>query len=215
MQFGPYSLNISTRLVFEDLKIDTKNQSIVHFWGENGTGKSTVMDLIVKDLILEKVSFAFINQNYRQSWLWWYSPKKNLELALGKKIDLETFESTEIFKSQKWLKSLIFSNPKQVNFSKENELEAIGLSGGQLQRIIIFREILRNPKFILLDEAFSALDKKVYTELIEWLLEIQKKLNFKIISICHNKDIISKMGGKVLYFKKDLQTFNLKILENE
>jgi ABC-type uncharacterized transport system YnjBCD ATPase subunit len=69
----------------------------------------------------------------------------------------------------------------------------------------LFREILRKPKFLLLDEVFSALDKAVVKELIEWLLGEQQKLGFRIIAISHDSEILEMLPGEVLDFSKDDQ----------
>ncbi|MFM5960608.1 MAG: ATP-binding cassette domain-containing protein, partial [Dolichospermum sp.] len=151
-----------------------------------------------------------INQNYRQNWLWWYSPAKNLSLAAGLKNEKEIYDLPEVEDQWSWLEKLLTGNAKTVNFAKADELASINLSGGQLQRLILFRELLRKPKFLLLDEVFSALDKTVVKELIEWLLEEQKKFDFKIIAISHDPEILEMLPGEVLDFSKDDQA-NLSV----
>jgi ABC-type nitrate/sulfonate/bicarbonate transport system ATPase subunit len=207
--FGPFNLDILPALKIQNLNIDIDN-SIVHFWGENGVGKSTVINLIIKECIKRGINFSSINQNYRQNWLWWYDVEKNLRLAANLKNNQKLQDLDEVKDQWVWLEKILTPNHKQVNFSTQEEINAINLSGGQLQRLIIFREILRKPKFLFLDEVFSALDKQVVGELISWLLDVQKKYNFNIISISHDKEILRLLAGTVFYFEKDANG-NLKI----
>ena len=215
IEFGPYNLGLLPSLKITDLKLDINNK-ITHFWGQNGVGKSTVMNLIVEELLAKNLSFSFINQDYRQNWLWWYSPIKNLSLAAGLKNQKEVLELPEVKKQWNWLEGLLESKSGNVNFAVQDEMDSLNLSGGQLQRLTLFREILRKPKFLLLDEAFSALDKAVVKNLTEWLLEEQKRLNFKIISISHDTEILEMLPGAVWDFSKDEQmNLELKIRKSD
>jgi|694.fasta_scaffold40921_3 ABC-type Mn2+/Zn2+ transport system ATPase subunit len=204
IKFGPYNLDLLPSLKISDLNLELKSK-ITHFWGENGVGKSTVMNLIIDELLIRKINFSFVNQNYRQNWLWWYGIAKNLSLAAGLKNEKDIYDLPEVKDQWSWLEKLLMGKTKPTNFAKVDELASINLSGGQLQRLILFREILRKPKFLLLDEVFSALDKAVVKELIEWLLGEQQKLGFRIIAISHDSEILEMLPGEVLDFSKDDQ----------
>lgn len=60
------------------------------------------------------------------------------------------------------------------------------LSGGQLQRIAIARAISVRPKFIVADEAVSMLDASLRIEILDLLLELQKKFNTAYLFITHD-----------------------------
>ena len=200
MKFAPFSINLE-RLKITNLKLEI-NSKITHLWGKNGVGKSTLMNLMIADLEKQAITLCYINQNYRTNWFWWLTVRQNLELAMNtsanKYYHYKKIEELPVFMNNKiWLEPLLDTDLKQVNFSLENELEAISLSGGQLQRVLLFRELLLKPKFVFLDEAFSALDKKVVRDLIKWLLLEQKNDNFDIISICHDLEIVAHMPGDI------------------
>ncbi len=197
MYFGPYNLNRLPSLIIQNLEVPITS-SITHIWGPNGVGKSTLMSLILEEIKSKKLKFAYINQNYRSNWLWWFSVRKNLEMA-AKKTNFTMLEDLPVIqKNISWLKPFLDDETKQVNFAKENEFNTMNLSGGQLQRLILLRELLHNPDFLLLDESFSALDKNVSLEIIDWLLKEQELSGFKIISIVHDKSLLKSMPGQIL-----------------
>lgn len=210
MHFGPFSVNLD-RLKIDNLEIDLDSK-INHFWGKNGVGKSTLMNLIISELEKQNISFCYVNQNYRQNWFWWLSVRQNLELAMkassNKYYHYTKIEELPAYASNKsWLEPLILMNSGQINFSTQNELDSISLSGGQLQRVLLFRELLLKPKFVFLDEAFSALDKNITKELINWLLLEQKNEDFKIISISHNPEIVQQMPGNIFELTQNHDKF--------
>jgi len=224
VHFGPLWIDLSPRLIIDSLELDI-DSPITHFWGKNGAGKTTLLNLITQECIKNQISFAYISQNYRANWLWWASVGRNFELALlnqkNEPKPKSFLEIPMISRQLSWLQPLL-ENGLKINFSTKNELEASGLSGGQLQRVILLRELLRKPKLLMLDEAFSALDKKVQETIIEWLLGEQEKEKFQIISIAHDREILKNMPGKILYLSNDnnskmqIQTIsNLESLDNE
>ncbi|MBC8930977.1 ATP-binding cassette domain-containing protein, partial [Escherichia coli] len=71
------------------------------------------------------------------------------------------------------------------------------LSGGQKQRVGIARALANNPKLLLCDEATSALDPQTTDEVLELLLDINKRLNLTIIVITHEMHVIRKICNRV------------------
>ncbi|MEM1311882.1 MAG: ATP-binding cassette domain-containing protein [Patescibacteria group bacterium] len=197
--FGPYFIDLSPSLIIDHLSINLESD-INHFWGENGVGKSTFLKFILEDLKAQNTSFSYIDQNYRQSWLWWCSIEKNLMLATGTSRIKDLYNLSQICEQLHWLNRLIKVKLKDINLASEEYHDAYNLSGGQLQKLILFREMLSKPKYMLLDEVFSALDQSTIAEIATWLLQEQKKYKFKLISISHNPMILDLLPGDVFNF---------------
>ena len=71
------------------------------------------------------------------------------------------------------------------------------LSGGQKQRVGIARALANNPEVLLCDEATSALDPETTDQILELLLDINKRLNLTIVLITHEMHVIRKICNRV------------------
>ncbi|HKT95041.1 MAG TPA: betaine/proline/choline family ABC transporter ATP-binding protein [Paraburkholderia sp.] len=71
------------------------------------------------------------------------------------------------------------------------------LSGGMRQRVGLARALAANTDVILMDEAFSALDPLIRTEMQDQLLELQKTLKKTIVFITHDLDEALRIGNQI------------------
>ena len=72
------------------------------------------------------------------------------------------------------------------------------LSGGQRQRVALARALAVEPKILLLDEPFAALDTKLKQELRRWLRGLQKKLKITIILVTHDQEEALDVADRVM-----------------
>nr|WP_321454896.1 glycine betaine/L-proline ABC transporter ATP-binding protein [uncultured Cohaesibacter sp.] len=82
----------------------------------------------------------------------------------------------------------------------ENQYPA-QLSGGQQQRVGLARALATNADILLMDEAFSALDPLIRSEMQDQLIELQEKLQKTIIFITHDLDEALRLGNNIAILK--------------
>ena len=102
---------------------------------------------------------------------------------------------------------------KEARLEKANEwLETVGLkgyenqypaqlSGGQQQRVGLARALATDAEILLMDEAFSALDPLIRSEMQDQLIELQEKLHKTIIFITHDLDEALRLGDRIAILK--------------
>lgn len=193
--------NTSSRTALKNINLTIPSTSTVGIIGHTGSGKTTVVDIILGLLVpqrgtLEIDGEVITNQNLR-SWqrLIGYVPQHIFlsddtiaaNIAFG--VDHEKIDKEMIKKVSKIANLHDFVDTElQEKYETIIGERGVRLSGGQRQRIGIARALYNNPKVIILDEATSALDIK--TEKLV-MAEINKLRNDKtIIIIAHRIDTI-------------------------
>ncbi|WP_416886452.1 sulfate/molybdate ABC transporter ATP-binding protein [Marinospirillum sp.] len=72
------------------------------------------------------------------------------------------------------------------------------LSGGQKQRVALARALAMQPRVLLLDEPFGALDAKVRKELRRWLRELHDELGFTSVFVTHDQEEALEVSDRVV-----------------
>jgi len=75
------------------------------------------------------------------------------------------------------------------------------LSGGMKQRVGLARALANDPEILLMDEAFSALDPLIRSDMQDELVELQQKMKKTIIFITHDLDEALKIGDRIMLMK--------------
>ncbi|WP_394156502.1 quaternary amine ABC transporter ATP-binding protein [Vibrio campbellii] len=102
-------------------------------------------------------------------------------------------KEARIAKANEWLETVDLKG-------YENQYPA-QLSGGQQQRVGLARALATDAEILLMDEAFSALDPLIRSEMQDQLIELQEKLHKTIIFITHDLDEALRLGDRIAILK--------------
>ncbi len=196
--------------ILESISFDVFQGETLGIVGPSGCGKSTFGKILL--LLLHPDSGEII---YEDKNIFKYSKKEILEFRKDIQMVLQDpYLSLNPKKTIGWH----LNQPLDIlNYSKDEKMEKIismmelvglskdyltkypnQLSGGQKQRVLILTSLLINPKIIVLDESVSALDISVQAQILNLLIDIQKRLNLTYIFISHDIDVIRYMCDRVI-----------------
>lgn len=187
-----------------NISFSTQTGSITFLSGKSGSGKSTILKLILKQLNPQngEILINNINLNTIKDEFWYSNigvvPQEILLLN-------DSIEANIVLGREYDYEKLIIAAKKAAIFDKINELpdnfktivgeRGLTLSGGERQRISIARAIYESPLFILLDEASSSLDEDTEADIMDNLRKISNETN--IIAITHNLNLIGSKDNVI------------------
>ncbi|WP_296049833.1 ABC transporter ATP-binding protein [uncultured Alteromonas sp.] len=191
---GPF-----TALTDVNLKID--KGEFISLIGHSGCGKSTVLNIVaglhqattggvildggeVKEPGPER---AVVFQNH--SLLPWLSCYKNVELAV---------KQTQKGKSKQEIRDWVMHNMELVHMTHALDKLPSEISGGMKQRVGIARALAMEPKVLLMDEPFGALDALTRAHLQDSLMEIHADLGNTVIMITHDVDEAVLLSDRIV-----------------
>lgn len=193
--------------ILDDISLTINRGDHVLIKGESGSGKTTIINVLLKEVIPNSGEVMLHGKNYNDL----------LNLEIRSKIGIchqELFFFNGTIKENLLLGNTIVTN-QEINealylscmdefvLNHERGLEMIlydnanNLSGGQRQRLAIARAILSKKEILLLDETSSGLDGTLE---IEMFRRLKSKPNLTLLVVSHNKSI-SHLFTKIYYLK--------------
>lgn len=182
--------------ILKDISFTLKKGEVVSIVGPSGGGKTTLLHLCAKLLILEegkiKNSFKSSSFAFQEARL---LPWKNVldNIALGLKARGENKKIREK-KAKEIALKFGLEEDDFTKFPKD-------LSGGMKQRVSFARAMVIKPSLLFLDEPFSALDIGLKKELQTLLIDEIEKNDLSILFITHDLMEAIKLSDKVLLLK--------------
>lgn len=192
---GPYC-------ALKDVQFDIAKGEFVSIIGHSGCGKSTVLNIVAglyqatsggiildgKEVNEPGPDRAVVFQSH--ALMPWLTVYQNVALAVD-----------QVFKGKKTkaeMKEWVEHNLKLVNMDHAMHKMPSEISGGMKQRVGIARCLAMQPKVMLMDEPFGALDALTRANLQDSVMDIQKDLNTTVILITHDVDEAVLMSDKIV-----------------
>lgn len=211
--------------VLFDVSLEVPKGTCLGILGESGSGKSTMGRVIcgllkpdTGEVILDGTSIYASRKG-----------RKELQNKLSIVFQDYTTSTNPRFQVCDIIKEGLFVRQRREKIKQNQEaeieklLELVGLSaefakrfphelsGGQLQRVCIARAVACNPEIILFDEAISSLDAHTQVQIMDLLIDLQKKLELTYIFITHDLTSITYMCDNVLFLYQGRVTEHLPV----
>ncbi len=197
-----FHVNARTVTVFDGFSYAIPERSFLSIIGPSGCGKSTLLRLIAGlerptggDIVFDGRSIdappkgmIYVFQQYAKSIFPWRTVYQNIEFGLR--------AQKKVGRDEARAKCLDYV--KLVGLEGYEDYYPAQLSGGMQQRVAIARALIGEPKVLLMDEPFSALDAMTRAILQELLLKIWQTIPITILFVTHDVDEAVFLSGKII-----------------
>ncbi|HSI39730.1 MAG TPA: sulfate/molybdate ABC transporter ATP-binding protein [Xanthobacteraceae bacterium] len=194
----------------EDVSLDVGQSELVALLGPSGSGKTTLLRIVAGleqpshgrvlfdgadalSVPVRRRGIGFVFQNY--ALFRHMSVAENVAFGLRSRPRGERPSEPDIRRRVADLLALV-------------QLEAFGgryptqLSGGQRQRVALARALAIEPKVLLLDEPFGALDALVRRELRKWLRELHDRTGHTTLFVTHDQEEALELADRVVVMRR-------------
>ncbi|HRQ88347.1 MAG TPA: TOBE-like domain-containing protein [Bacteroidia bacterium] len=200
--FGSYK-------ALDDVSLEVPEGRLVSLLGPSGSGKTTVLRILAGLEFPDRHSSGTVE----------FHGEDVTHLPAGKRGVGFVFQHYALFKHMTIAKNIGFglrAKPRRERPSKEAidarvkellelvQLDGLGnrypseLSGGQRQRVALARAIASQPRVLLLDEPFGALDAKVRKDLRRWLRLFQEEIKITTVFVTHDQEEALELADEVV-----------------
>ena len=194
------SLSFGKRKILDNINFSVNESQILGLLGPNGVGKSTIFNLITGLIKPQYGSIIIDSKNVNDYPIY----LRTTQFKIGYVPQYGGyFHNMTLLENLNAIGELLIKN-KKLRYEKINsliskfELDAVRdikasyLSGGQKKRLVIALSLLGNPKILLLDEPFAALDIMTIKTLQKIIVNLQSENNITIILCDHQaRDLLS------------------------
>ena len=189
----------------KNINLTINESEITVFIGPSGSGKTTLLKMInrLEDNTTGEVKINGKNVKeyniHKMRWDIGYAlqqvalfPHMNVEENIAIVPELKKWKKEKINARIDELLNMVGLEPGKYRKRKPSEL-----SGGEAQRVGIARALAADPKIILMDEPFSALDPITRASLQEDVKKLQKQIHKTIVFVTHDIEEAFLLGDKI------------------
>jgi nitrate/nitrite transport system ATP-binding protein len=188
--------------VLKDVSLSIESGEYVSIIGHSGCGKSTLLNIVAGLMPVTRGAVLLQNQEVNEpgpdravvfqnhSLLPWLTVYQNVRLAVDK-----VFAST---RSRNERHDWTMHNLELVQMAHARDKRPAEISGGMKQRVGLARALAMEPKVLLLDEPFGALDALTRAHLQDSVMAIHQKLGNTVLMITHDVDEAVLLSDRIV-----------------
>ena len=201
------SFSFEKRQILEKVSFNLNKNEILGLLGPNGVGKSTIFNLITG---LLKPDFGSIHINEENILQYPIADRANLFKISYVPQYGGYFHDLTLLENLKAISEIQIINPKtrlnkidelisKFEFDAILNIQSKFLSGGQKKKLVIALALMNNPKVLLLDEPFAALDVLTIKMLKELIVNLQSQEDIAICICDHQaRDLLSCVDNAII-----------------
>ena len=183
------------KTVLHDISFELHENEILGLVGESGCGKSTLSKVILGFIRPDEgeiISQVDHPQMIFQDPYTSLDPRMDVAHIIAEPIRfMNLMHGKDVMDRVRQLVELVGLKPDHLNRYPHE------FSGGQRQRIGIARALATNPRFIVCDEAVSALDVSIQAQVINMFEELQEKLGVAYLFIAHDLLVVHHISDRI------------------
>lgn len=196
--------------VLKDVSFEVKENDFLAIVGPNGSGKTTLMKALLGLVSVNAGGFTFAESLNKQDI--GYLPQSSFLQdkhfpATVKEIIATGLTSQPLFKKSKENEKAIRQISGLLDIDHLLNKKIGYLSGGQHQRVLMARALVKKPKLLVLDEPTSALDPKIREEFYTLIKHLHGHERVSIILISHDMQSVNEYAKSILYLDQKVIYF--------
>jgi zinc transport system ATP-binding protein len=198
--------------VLSDISFSVDAGDYIGLVGPNGSGKTTVIKIILGLLQQEKGAITLFGTDssaVRDRHRIGYLPQKPTHFNPHFPATVKEIVSLGLFSKQRFPKritkgdqALIYDAMAMAEVLDISDALIGELSGGQQQRVLVARAVVNKPELLILDEPTTALDPEARENFFKVLYELNRRENVTVILVTHDIASIGEYASKLLYLDK-------------
>lgn len=206
VHFGYTSVDILRCVSF-----DINSGDFVSIIGSNGSGKSTILKLILGELHQYRGSIKLYEEDISKFKDWRkvgyleqnaYSKIANFPATVYEIVMSNNFADIGLFKfPNKKHKDKVMNVLQLLGMDKYKDRMISKLSGGQIQRVFLARTLISNPNLLVLDEPINGVDAETIDLIYNILQDLNKNEKVSIVMVTHDVERVSKISNRIFCFE--------------
>jgi cell division transport system ATP-binding protein len=201
-----------------NLNLEIEEGEFVFVVGASGSGKSTFIKLLLKELnptegtiVVDDVNLSKLKSRGTAKY------RRKVGVVFQ---DFRLLQDRDVYSNIAFAQRVIGASPREIKKNVARVLSLVGLSekyrsnpselsGGEQQRVALARALVNKPQYILADEPTGNLDPENSWEIMKLLEKINEQ-GTTVIVVTHNMEIVKAMNKRVITMKKGVKVEDSK-----